>query len=92
MTLIVTTADGSPTSVVVTPAAWIRWERRTKSKISNLEREGIGYDDMAFLAYESLPRDDRPKTYDDFVELLVAVEPGEIGQARPTGPGASAGS
>lgn len=92
MTLNVATTDGSLTSVVVTPAAWIRWERKTKSKIGNLEREGIGLDDMAYLAYESLPRADRPKTYDDFVDTLESVEPGEIGQARPTGPGASAGS
>lgn len=90
MTLLVTTADAAPVSVVVTPAGWVRWERRTKSKIGNLERDGIGYEDMAVLAYESLPPTERPATFDAFVEQLVDIEPGEISQARPTSPGASA--
>lgn len=88
LSLIVTTADGSPTSVVVTPAAWIRWERLTKSKIGNLERDGLGLEDMARLAYESLPRDSRPGTFDAFVDSLTAIEPGPT--ANPTNPEALA--
>lgn len=84
MILNVTAADSSLQSVAVTPAAWIRWERRSKSKIGNLERDGIGLEDMAFLAYESMPKESRPATFDAFVDSLTAIEPGEMGQARPT--------
>lgn len=90
LSLTVTTADNPPTSVVVTPAAWIRWERLTKSKIGNLERDGLGLEDMARLAYESLPRDTRPATFDAFVDSLSAIEPGA--PERPTNPGPSADS
>lgn len=89
LSLTVTTAGNPPTPVVVTPAAWIRWERLTKSKIGNLERDGLGLEDMARLAYESLPRDSRPPTFDQFVDTLDAIEPGP--PAHPTNPEASAG-
>jgi hypothetical protein len=84
LTLNVTTTGNPPVPVVVTPAAWIRWERRNKSKVSNMERDGIGMEDMAYLAYESLPGDGRPATFDEYVVTLVEISPGA--PERPTSP------
>lgn len=84
LSLDVTVTGRPPRPVTVTPAAWVRWERKFKTKIGNLERDGIGVEDMAYLAYESMTADDRPATFDSFVAELVEITPGAA--ERPTPP------
>lgn len=57
--------------VSTTPRAIIEWERKTKSKISDLSK-GIGLEDMAMLAWFALGS---PGSFNDFMDSLVDVEP-----------------
>lgn len=57
--------------ISTTPRAIIEWERKTKSKISDLSK-GIGLEDMAMLAWFSLGS---PGSFNDFMESLADVEP-----------------
>lgn len=58
-------------TVSTTPRAIIEWERKTKSKISNLSN-GIGLEDLAMLAWFTLGT---PGSFNDFMDSLVDVEP-----------------
>jgi hypothetical protein len=57
--------------ISTTPRAIIEWERKTKSKISDLSK-GIGLEDMAMLAWFALGS---PGSFNDFMDSLVDVEP-----------------
>lgn len=57
--------------VSTTPRAIIEWERKTKSKISDLSK-GIGLEDMAMLAWFALGS---PGSFNDFMDSLIDVEP-----------------
>lgn len=57
--------------VSTTPRAIIEWERKSKSKISELAN-GIGLEDMALLAYFSLGS---PGSFNEFMDSLLDIEP-----------------
>lgn len=83
LTLNVTTQDGSY-RVTTTLATIVEWERRFKRKASDLAN-GIGMEDLAFLAYESAKAAGIvvPIVFDDYIKTLVAVDP-EGDTANPT--------
>lgn len=81
---------GNASTVSITPAVWIRWERRFKTKIGNLEKNGLGYEDLAFLAYEAAKSAGEIKgttTFDGFVDQLEQLDADGM-DTNPTSPGA----
>lgn len=63
-------------SVTIGPRAQVAWERRTKSKLSELSK-AMGMDDLAFLAYCQLgyeQRRDASQTYDQWLAQLADLD------------------
>jgi hypothetical protein len=90
LTLSVDMGEG-PFEVSTTLYCWLLWERKTKQKVANLQ-DGIGFDDLAYLAYEAckIHKIVVPAVYDDFCRKIVALElvDGETEhptEAAPTG-------
>lgn len=83
LTLNVTSQDGSYT-VTTSLATIVEWERRFKRKASDLAN-GIGMEDLAFLAYESAKAAGIvvPIVFDDYIKTLIAVDP-EPDAVNPT--------
>jgi len=75
LTLSVEFLDGS--NAVVETNLWVitQWERKYRSKISNLA-DGIGAEDLAFLAYEGCKVSGVvvPLVFDDFIKKTAKVE------------------
>jgi hypothetical protein len=63
----------------------IAWERRFKRKISDLSN-GIGMEDLAFMAFECCKQTDRvvPIAFDDYIKTLVNIEILEDEPVNPT--------
>lgn len=83
-------AHGDASTVSITPAVWIRWERRFKTKIGNLEKNGLGYEDLAYLAYEAAKAVGDVKgtvTFDQFIDQLEQLDADGM-DPNPTNPGA----
>lgn len=83
--------DSDRITVDITPVVWIRWERRFKTKISLLEKQGLGYEDLAFLAFEAARAAGHktPPTFDAFCDALAELDTDGVTE-NPTNPGASA--
>lgn len=74
--------DG-PLDITVSPYAVIGWEREHRTKVSKLASEGIGYGDLAELAWRQLELERRYSgDLDSFERKLVAIEP--INATDPT--------
>jgi len=54
----------------------VMWERRFKRKSSNVAVDGIGHEDLAYLAWESskINKIVVPVEFDSFLKKCVAVE------------------
>jgi hypothetical protein len=63
----------------------VAWERKFKTKISAM-RDGFGYEDMAYQAYEAskLAGVVVPVTFDDFIRQLEDLEVVDQEQENPT--------
>ena len=63
----------------------VAWERKFKTKASNLA-QGIGMEDLAYLAYESSKQHGHvvPAVFDDFVKKVVKLEVIGDNDERPT--------
>jgi hypothetical protein len=63
----------------------VAWERKFKSKASNLAN-GVGMEDLAFMAYESskVAGITVPVVLDDFIKRLVTLEVVDNDPANPT--------
>lgn len=83
--------NGDRNTVDITPVVWIRWERRFKTKISLLDRQGLGYEDLAYLAFEAARAAGQktPPTFDTFCDQLAELDTDGVTE-NPTNPGASA--
>jgi hypothetical protein len=82
--------DG-PFTVTTSLYSWVLWERKTKQKIGDLA-SGPGFDDLAYLAYESCKQHKIvvPAVYDDFCKKIVNLtldgsDPENPTNAAPTG-------
>jgi hypothetical protein len=85
LTLSVEFTDGA--SATVETNLWVitQWERKYKSKISQMA-EGIGAEDLAYLAYEGCKVAGVvvPIVFDDFIKKVVKVEVQEQEAENPT--------
>lgn len=63
----------------------VLWERKYKRKASDLA-QGVGAEDLAFMAYEALKQAKVtvPLQLDDFLKKIVTLEVVEAGAANPT--------
>jgi hypothetical protein len=63
----------------------IAWERKFKRKISDLSN-GIGMEDLAFMAFECCKQSDRvtPVAFDDYIKTLVNIDVVEDEPVNPT--------
>lgn len=89
--LTVTTADDTYT-VTTTPWCIMLWERRYKTKASRIQSDGLGLEDLAYLAWEATKQSGRtvPVSFDTFGQQLVSIEVAGD-DATPTQAAASAG-
>jgi hypothetical protein len=93
LNLTITTADDE-WQVTTTPWVIMQWERKFKTKASNLANVGIGIEDLIFLGYEATKLTGRtvPINFDTFAQSVTNVEvDSEADSARPTGAAPSAG-
>jgi|DEB19_MinimDraft_2_1074335.scaffolds.fasta_scaffold150984_2 hypothetical protein len=86
LTLNVTTTDNNY-EVTTIFANIVEWERKMKRQASDLAR-GIGYDDLAFLAWAASKSAGVtvPLVYDDFVKKIVALDVVDNEPQNPTPP------
>lgn len=84
-------AAGNTHHVVATPWVIMLWERKMKTKVSRVNAEGLGLEDMAFMAYEALKinKAELPATFDLFAMTIEELEI-EEDEATPTKAAASA--
>lgn len=72
---------------IVTTNLWVitQWERRFKRKASDLA-QGIGIEDLAYLAYEACKTHSVvvPAVFDDFIKKLGTLEVVEQESENPT--------
>ena len=75
LTLGVSFTDGRRHQVTTNLFAVVAWERKYKRKASDLA-QGIGIEDLAFLAYESSKAHDIvvPVVFDDYVKSLDNID------------------
>lgn len=93
LNITITTEDDEWT-VKTTPWVIMQWERRFKTKASNLANVGIGIEDLIFLGYEATKTTGRtvPMNFDTFAQAVTNVKvEGEADSARPTDAAPSAG-
>lgn len=77
--------DGDPYEVETDLGIIVAWERKFKRKASDLAN-GIGMEDLSFLAYEATRNAGMviPAVFDDFIKKIRRVEAVEAEEARPT--------
>lgn len=90
LTLKVKTTDNEY-NVTTTFGNIIEWERKTKRQASDLAR-GIGYEDLAFLAYTASKTAGIavPLIFDDFIKKIVELDVNDQQPENPTPPEAGA--
>jgi len=74
LTIRVDTGDG-PQEVTTTLWAVVAWERKFKTKASKMS-EGMGMEDLAYLAYESAraAKMTVPAVFDDYLKRIVSLD------------------
>ena len=85
LTLRVDQGDG-PIDVTTNLYTIVAWERRFKTKASNIAN-GIGMEDLAFLAHTALQQIGVvvPIVLDDFIKKIVTLEVVDNETENPTG-------
>jgi hypothetical protein len=85
LTLSVRLADGETYQVITNLFVIISWERKFKRRASDLAN-GIGMEDLAFMAYEASKQQGHPVpiSFDEFVKKLEDLEVVETATAVPT--------
>jgi hypothetical protein len=79
--------------VVTVPWVIMLWERRYKTKASRIASDGLGLEDLAFMAWESSKLAGRtvPISFDAFAQTIKAVDVVVGDDATPTPAAPSAG-
>jgi hypothetical protein len=85
LTLSVKLTVGETYKVVTNLFVIIAWERKFKRRSSDLAN-GIGMEDLAFMAYEASRTQDHPVpiSFDEFIKQLEDLEVVETESAVPT--------
>jgi hypothetical protein len=80
--LRITPNEGEPYELETNLFVIVAWERKFKQKASTLAN-GIGIEDLAFMAYECCKQQNIavPITFDSFINQISAVE--VVGQEDP---------
>jgi hypothetical protein len=80
------TSDSSTYEVTTNLYVIVAWERKFKTKASNLASGGVGIEDLAFMAYESCKVSNIPvsPSFDDYLKKLVNIEVVEDVVLNPT--------
>lgn len=87
----ITFDDNRTTETVAMVADFIAWERKFKRKASDLAN-GIGLEDLAFLAWVSLSRrGEASGEFDTFVQSVAEIEAMDTPAPKATRKAASAG-
>lgn len=78
------TRQGETHEVTTSLYVIVTWERKMKRKAA--DGQGLGWDDLCFLAYEASRQAGIviPAVYDDFVKQLDELDVIDNGDARPT--------
>jgi len=86
ITIQVTTKDADQYQVDTDLMTTVAWERKFKTKASHMQQNGIGMEDLAFLAYEASKQHGHvvPAVFDDFIKKVVKLEVVSEGDDRPT--------
>lgn len=94
ITLRVKETGGDAYHVTTTLGVIIAWERKYKRRAGELGEGKIGYEDLAFFAYESakIAGQPVPVTLDGFIGKLEELEVVEAGAANPTGGDSTVGN
>lgn len=72
--LKITNTDAKETSLTAIVPDFIHWERQSKRKISDLAN-GIGMEDLAFLAYNVLKRTgENVKPFESWINTIELIE------------------
>lgn len=91
-TLSVTGVDESRTETIAIVPDFIAWERRTKRRSSDLVN-GVGVEDLAFLAWHSLKRQGMTALeFDAWLDNVAEIEMGTPTAPKAGRKGASPGS
>lgn len=85
LTLNIKLANGEPYQVITNLFVIISWERKFKRRSSDLAN-GIGMEDLAFMAYEASKQQGHPVpiSFDEFIKQLEDLEVVETASAVPT--------
>jgi hypothetical protein len=70
-------ANGETYELKALPWVIMLWERRYKTKVSRVSAEGLGLEDMAYMAYECLKlkkHEGLPPTFDLFAQTVTSLE------------------
>lgn len=84
ITLRVDTGDG-PREVTTNLWAIVAWERKFKTKASKMS-DGLGIEDLAYLAYEASRAEKLtvPAVFDDYLRRIISLDV-VASDDRPTG-------
>lgn len=79
---------------IFTTNLWVitQWERRFKTKLSNIS-SGLGGEDLGYMAYECSKVAGKvvPAMFDDYLKKVVSLEVVDDEQPNPTDGGLTAG-
>ena len=76
MELEVTYTNGEKIEVCAVVPDFIAWERHSKRKMSDLAN-GVGMEDLAFLAWSVVNRTSKVKPFEGWVNEVELIEPRE---------------
>jgi hypothetical protein len=87
------TLESDTYDVVTTPWVIMQWERKFKTKVSKVVQDGLGLEDIAWLAWEASKAAGRtvPINFDQFAKTVTAIEMVGDDEATPTQAAASDG-
>lgn len=70
-------ANGETHELKALPWVIILWERKYKTKVSKVSSEGLGLEDLSYMAYECLKmkkHEGLPPTFDLFAQTVTQVD------------------
>lgn len=86
-----TTNAGDVHDVTTTPFSVMQWERKYQTKISRIADEGLGIEDLLYLAWEATKQAGTVAPFDTWAASIKTIQTVPDPDARPTVPAPSAG-
>lgn len=86
------TIDGTPYETVTNPFSVMQWERKYKTKVSNISTDGFGIEDTLYLAWEAVKAGGVVvPPFDVWAATVQSIRTVSDDEAVPTSPAPSAG-